>query len=159
YVGLAPMLSAEEPWSRQAMVLVGLALLVAVGAATKVSYVAGGPVDQVAMRFIAASGGLPAGVVAVLAVRYGYDAGVPAQAIVMPLAPVLAACGVAAQWRTSPKHRYEAARGGVLLPYLAVVAVDVPLIAVAFGAPLRWPGRVVVVAAVVVTALVTVRQF
>jgi len=47
----------------------------------------------------------------------------------------------------------------VLLPYLAVAAVEVPLVAVAFGAPLRWPGRVVVIAAVVVTLLVTVRQF
>jgi diguanylate cyclase (GGDEF)-like protein len=158
-VGLAPMLTSEQPWSRQAMVLVGLALLVSVGAVTKVSYVAGGPVDRAAMRFIAASGGLPAGVVAVLAVRYGYAAGVPAQAIVMPLAPVLATCGVAAQWRADPAHRGDAARGGVLLPYLAVVAADVPLIAVAFGAPLGWSGRVVVIVAVVVTALVTARQF
>jgi diguanylate cyclase len=159
YLGLAPMLSAKEPWSPQAMVLVGLAFLVAVSAATKVSYVpGGGPVHPAAMRFIAASGGVTAGVVAVLAVRYGYAAGVPAQAIVMPLAPVLATVGVAAQWRSNLGFRRHAARGGVLLPYLAVVAVDVPLIAVAFGAPLRWPGRLVVIAAVAVTALVTVRQ-
>jgi diguanylate cyclase len=159
YLGLAPMLSAKEPWSRQAMVLVGLAFLVAVSAATKVSYVpGGGPVDPAALRFIAASGGVTAGAVAVLAVRYGYAAGVPAQAIVMPLAPVLATVGAAAQWRSNLGFRRHAARGGVLLPYLAVVAVDVPLIAVAFGAPLRWPGRLVVIAAVAVTALVTVRQ-
>ena len=158
YLGLAPMLTADEPWSRQAMVLVGLAFLVAVSAATKVSYVGGGPVDRAAIRLIAASGGVTAGIVAVLAVRFGYAGGVPAQAIVMPLAPVLATLAVAAQWRTSLGFRRHAARGGVLLPYLAVVAVDVPLIAVAFGAPLRWPGRVVVVAAVAVTALVTVRQ-
>lgn len=163
YVGLSPMLTAEQPWSRQAMVLVGLALLVAVGAATKVSYVAGGPVDPAAMRFIAASGGLPAGVVAVLSVRYGYAAGVAAVAIVMPLAPLLATCAVAAQfeaqWRASPGRRLDPAPGGVLLSYLAVIAVDGPLIAVAFGAPLSWSGRVVVMAAVVVTALVTLRQF
>jgi len=71
YLALAPMLSAAEPWSPQAMVLVGLALLIAVGAATKVSYVAGGPVDRTAMRFVAASGGIAAGMVAVLAVRFG----------------------------------------------------------------------------------------
>ena len=160
YAGLAPMLSAREPWSRQAMALVGLAFLVAVGAATKVSYVAGGgPVDRAAIRLIAAGGGVTAGVVAVLAVRFGYAAGIPAQAIVMPLAPVLATVGVAAQWRANLGLRRDRARGNVLLPYLAVAAVDVPLIAVAFGAPLRWPGRVVVIAAVVVTALVTVRQF
>jgi diguanylate cyclase (GGDEF)-like protein len=158
YVGLAPMLSADEPWSGQAMVLVGLAFVVAVGAATKVSHVAGGPVDRAAIRLIAASGGVPAGVVAVLAVRFGYAAGVPAQAIVMPLAPVLIAVGVAAQRRANLGRRHDTARGGVLLPYLAMAAVDVPLIALASGAPLHWSGRVVVVAAVVVTALVAVRQ-
>jgi diguanylate cyclase (GGDEF)-like protein len=158
YLGLAPMLSADEAWSRQAMALVGLAFLVAVSAATKVSYVLGGPVDPVALRFIAASGGVPAGAVAVLAVQFGFAGGVPAQAIVMPLAPVLVTLGVAAQWRANIRIRRHTARGGVLLPYLAVAAVDLPLIAVAFGAPLRWPGRVVVAAAVAVTALVTVRQ-
>jgi diguanylate cyclase (GGDEF)-like protein len=162
YAGLAPMLSADEPWSRQATALVGLGFIIAVGAATKVSYVAGGPVDRAAIRLIAASGGVIAGAVAVLAVRFGYAAGVPVQAIVMPLAPVLVTLGVAAQWRSnqrsSPGQRRDKARGGVLLPYLAVAAVDVPLIAVAFGAPLRWSGRVVVVAAVLVTALVAVRQ-
>ncbi|MEV4516673.1 EAL domain-containing protein [Dactylosporangium sp. NPDC049525] len=159
YAGLAPMLSAREPWSRQAMVLVGLAFLVAVGAATKVSYVAGGPVDRVAIRLIAASGGVTAGFVAVLAVRFGYAAAVPAQAIVMPLTPVLATLGVAAQWRANLRPRPAATRVGVLLPYLAVAAVDVPLITVAFGAPLHWPVRVVLIAAVLVTALVTVRQY
>ncbi|MFC7529362.1 putative bifunctional diguanylate cyclase/phosphodiesterase [Actinoplanes sp. GCM10030250] len=159
YVGLAPMLSAREPWSRQAMLLVGLAFLVAVGAATKVSYIAGGPVDRVAMRLIAAAGGVPAGVVAVLAVQFGYIASVPAQAIVMPLAPVLVTFGVAAQSRADHGLRRDPARVGVLLPYLAMILVDVPLIAVAFGAPLRWPVRVVLIAAVVVTALVMVRQY
>jgi diguanylate cyclase (GGDEF)-like protein len=159
YVGLAPMLSAREPWSRQAILLVGLGFVVAVGAATKVSYIAGGPVDRVAMRLIAAGGGVPAGVVAVLAVQFGYIASVPAQAIVMPLAPVLLTLGVAAQGRADRGLRRDTGRAGVLLPYLAMVAVDVPLVAVAFGAPLRWPVRVALIAAVVVTALVTVRQY
>jgi diguanylate cyclase (GGDEF)-like protein len=159
YVGLAPMLSAQEPWSRQAMVLVGLAFLVAVGAATKVSYVVGGPVDRAAIRLIAASGGIIAGIVAVLAVWFGYAAGIPAQAIVMPLTPVLVTLGVAAQWRAALGVRRDMARSGVLMPYLAVAAVDLPLIAIALGAPLRWPVRVVLIAAVVVTALVGARQF
>ena len=55
--------------------------------------------------------------------------------------------------------RYLAGLDVLLLPYLAVIAVDVPLIAVAFGAPLRWPARVVVITAVMVTGLVAVRQF
>ncbi len=159
YAGLAPMLTAAQPWSRQAMALVGLAFVVALGAATKVSYVVGGPVDPAALRFIAAGGGVVAGVVAVLAVRFGYAGGVPAQAIVMPLAPVLATLGVAAQWRAGLGLRHSSGRNGVLLPYLAVAAADVPLVAVAFGAPVGLPGRVVVIAAVVVTALVAARQF
>jgi len=159
YFGLAPMLTAREPWSPQAMVLVGLAFLVAVGAATKVSYIAGGPVQPAAIRLVAASGGVTAGVVAVLAVRFGYAGGVPAQAIVMPLAPVLATLGVAAQWRSDAGSRHDPARRRELLPYLAVAAVFGPLVAVAFGAPLGWSGRVAVIAAVAVTGLVTARQF
>ncbi|MBM2614280.1 EAL domain-containing protein [Actinoplanes sp. LDG1-06] len=159
YLGLAPMLSAREPWSRQAMVLVGLGLLVAVGAATKVSYIAGGPVDRVAIRFIAASGGVPGAAVAVLAVQYGYLGSVYAQAVVMPLAPVLIALGVAAQDRADRGLRREPVRVGMVLPYLAMVLADVPLIALAFGAPLRWPVRVVLIPAVVVTGLAIVRQY
>jgi diguanylate cyclase (GGDEF)-like protein len=159
YLGLAPMLTAAQPWSHQTMALVGLAFLLTIGAVTKVSYVAGGPVDRAAIRFIASSGGLIAGAVAVLAVRFGYDGGVPAQAVVMPLAPVLVTFGVAAQCRSRRQPRHDSTRGSTLLPYLAVVAVAVPLVAVTFGGPLRWPGRLVVVAAVVVTTLVTVRQF
>jgi diguanylate cyclase (GGDEF)-like protein len=159
YLGLAPMLSAREPWSRQATVLVGLGLLVAVGAVTKVSYLAGGPVDPVAMRFVAAGGGVPAGAVSVLAVQFGYIAGVPAQAIVMPLAPVLITLGVAAQSRAVHGPRREPARVGMMLPYLATILVGVPLVAVALGAPLRWPARVTLIAAVLVTALVMVRQY
>ncbi|MET0418761.1 MAG: GGDEF domain-containing protein [Actinoplanes sp.] len=159
YLGLAPMLSARESLSRQGMLLIGLGFGVAVGAATKVSYIASGPVDRVAMRFIAAAGGVPAGAVAVLVVQFGFIASVPAQAIVMPLAPVFVTLGVAAQSRADRLPRLEPARVGMLLPYLAMILVDVPLIAIAFGAPLRWPVRVVLIAAVVVTALVMVRQY
>ncbi len=159
YAGLAPMLAAREPWSRQAMLLVGLGLLVAAGAATKVSYIAGGPVDRVAMRFVAAAGGVPSGVAAVLAVQFGSIGAVPAQAFVLPLAPLLITVGVAAQIRADQGLRRDPARAGMVLPYLAMILADVPLIAVAFGAPLRWPVRGVLIAAVVVTALVMVRQY
>jgi diguanylate cyclase (GGDEF)-like protein len=159
HVGLAPMLSAREPWSGQAMLLVGLGFLAAAGAAAKVSYIVGGPVDRLAMRLVAASGGVPAGAVAVLAVQFGYVATVPAQAIVMPLAPVLITLGVAVQTRADRGLRRDRPRAGVLLPYLAMVAADVPLIAVAVGAPMRWPVRVALLATVAVTALVTLRQY
>ena len=158
HFGLAPMLTAPERWSNQAMVVIGLSFLLSVGGVTKVSYVARGPVDRTAMRLIAAIG-LTAAVVAALAVRFGYAGGIPAQAVVMPLAPVLATLAVLAQWRRAgappPASRQRAA---AVLPDRALAAVDVPLMAVAFG-PIRWHGRLVVVAAVVVTALVAVRQF
>ncbi|WP_433043400.1 putative bifunctional diguanylate cyclase/phosphodiesterase [Dactylosporangium sp. CS-033363] len=159
YAGLAPMIGAADPWSPQAMVLTGLGLLVAVGAATKVSYVAGGPVDRDAIRLMAASGGFTAAIVTVIAVRLGPPGAVPAQAIVMPLTPLLATLAVWVQARADAGLRNRPGRSGVLLPYLAVAAADVPLVAVALGAPLSWPSRVVLLAAVVVTVLVTLRQY
>jgi diguanylate cyclase (GGDEF)-like protein len=158
HFGLAPMLTANQRWSSQALVLVGLAFLLAIGGITKVSYVRVGPVDRLAIRLIAACG-LSAAVVALCAVYLGYAGGVPAQAIVMPIAPVLATVAVWSQWRRAAGGRPESGRrASALLPYLAVAAVDVPLIAVACGA-LGWPGRLVVYAAVLVTTLVTVRQY
>jgi diguanylate cyclase len=159
YFGLAPMLTAPEPWSTQAMVLVGLAFVLTVAAVTKVAYLAGGPVDGTAIRLIALSGGFTAAADAVIAVHLGNDGGVPAQAVAMPLTPVIATLGVLAQWRAYGDPREDGPRRNTLLPYLAVAAVDIPLLAVAFGGPLGRPGRSVVVAAVVVTTLVTVRQY
>jgi diguanylate cyclase (GGDEF)-like protein len=159
YFGLAPMFSAPEPWSRQAMTLVGLAFLLTVAAVTKVAYLVDSPVDRSAIRLIALGGGFTAAADAVISVRFGYAGGVPAQAVVMPLTPVLATLGVLAQWRASRTRRRLGRRGNTLLPYLAVAAVGVPLVAVAFGGPLDWPGRYVVIAAVVVTTLVAVRQY
>jgi diguanylate cyclase (GGDEF)-like protein len=158
HFGLAPMLTASEPWSGQATVLVGLAFLLAIGGITKVSYIRNGPVDRLAIRLIAACG-LSAAGVAICAVYLGYAGSVPAQAVVMPVVPVLATLAVRAQWRrglgTPPESRL---RASAVLPYIAVAAVDVPLIAVACGA-LHWSGRLVVYAAVLVTSLVTVRQY
>ncbi|MEU4689047.1 EAL domain-containing protein [Actinoplanes sp. NPDC023714] len=155
YAGVEPMLSAREPWSGPGILIVGLGFLVAVGAATKVAHIAGGPVDRVAMRFIAAGGGVPSAVVSVLAVRYGYVASVPAQAIVMPLAPLMITLGVLAQRRADSGLRREPGGVGVLLPYLAVA----PLLTVVVSEPMRWPVRVVLIAAVVATTLVMARQY
>jgi diguanylate cyclase len=156
HFGLAPMLTASERWSTQAVVLVGLAFLLTIGGITKVSYIVGGPVDRTAIRLIA-SVGLTAAAVAVLAVRYGYSGSIPSQSVVMPLAAVLATLAVRSQWRAQTGPHGPARRGNTMLPYLAIAAVDIPLIAVACGT-LRWPGRIVVFTAVVVTALVAVRQ-
>ena len=158
HFGLAPMLSAPQRWSTQATVLVGLAFMLAIGGITKVTYVRTGPVDRLAVRLVAATG-LTGAAVALCAVHLGHAGGVPAQAVVMPVAPVLAALAVWAQWRRGlglpPMPRI---RMSTVLPYVAVAAVDVPLIAVACGA-LRWPARLVVCAAVIVTTLVTIRQY
>ena len=50
--GLVPMINADDPWSVQATVLVGMSGVLAVGGITKVSYIVGGPVDRVAMRLV-----------------------------------------------------------------------------------------------------------
>ena len=156
HFGLAPMLTAPERWSSQAMVLVALAFLLAVGGITKVSYLSPGPVDRTAIRLVAAMG-LTAAAVAVLAVRFGYEGGAPSQAIVMPIAPVLATLAVRAQWRAgdaAPARR----RDVKLLPYVAVAAIAAPMTAIAFG-PLPWQARSVIAAAVLVGALISVRQY
>jgi diguanylate cyclase (GGDEF)-like protein len=156
HFGLAPMLTAEDPWSDHAIFLVGLAFLLALGAITKVSYFSGGPVDTAAVRLIAAIG-LAAAAVAVLAVVFGNAGGIPSQAIVMPLVPVLATLAVRAQWGGAATQP-ATTRANRLLPYLAVAAVAVPLVAVAFG-PVTWAARSVMLAAVVVGSLISVRQF
>jgi diguanylate cyclase (GGDEF)-like protein len=76
----------------------------------------------------------------------------------MPVAPLLIALAARAQWRAVRSPRPLPRRANTLLPYLAVAAVDVPLIAVA-GGELRWTDRLSVVAAVVVSVLVAVRQY
>jgi diguanylate cyclase (GGDEF)-like protein len=154
HFGLAPMILAKNPWSTQAMVLIGMSFVLAVGGITKTAYIRGGPIDRTALRLIAATGLLGA-VVAVLSAAGGYASTVPAQAVVMPLAPVLGAIAVRRQW-TSTGARPR--RANTWLPYLAVAAADVPLIAVIPGT-FTWPDKLVVVASVLVTGLVTVRQF
>jgi diguanylate cyclase (GGDEF)-like protein len=157
HFGLAPMLTAPERWSSQAMVLVALAFLLAVGGITKVSYLSPGAVDRTAIRLVAAMG-LTAAAVAVLAVRYGYAGGAPSQAVVMPAAPVLATMAVRAQWRSGGAARQVRRRDIKLLPYLAVAAIALPLVAVAFD-PMPWTTRSVIFTAVVVGALISVRQY
>ncbi|MET0493638.1 MAG: GGDEF domain-containing protein, partial [Actinoplanes sp.] len=157
HFGLAPMVTATDPWAVQTMTLVGLAFLLTAGGITKVSYLGGGPVDRTALRLVAVVGLTAAGV-AVLAATFGDDGGVPSQAVVLPLAPVVIALAVRAQWKAVLGRRRESRRSSPLLPYLAVAAVDLPVLAVAVGT-LQWPGRASLLAAVAVTLLATARQF
>ena len=152
---VAPLIEAPPGRrSAQSILLVVLACLLAVGGITKVSYLVGGPVDRVALRLIG-SMGLIGGVVAVVLTTGGDNGAVPAQAVVMPLAGVLATLAVRRQWASTGAL---AGPARTWLPHLAITAVDVPLLAVLTG-PLTWSGRVAVVAAVLVTALVAVRQY
>ena len=157
HFGLAPMLTAAERWAPQTLSLVGLAFLLSIAGITKVSYLGDGPVDRTAMRLVATMGLTAAGV-AVMATSLGNAGGVPSQAVVLPLAPVLLTLAVRAQAKATLGGRRESRRSSPLLPYLAIAAGDLPLVAVALG-PLQWPGRVSLVAAVLVSVLVTVRQF
>jgi len=157
HLGLAPMITATEPWPVQTMTLVGLSFLLALGSLTKVAHLTGGPVDRAALRLVAGAAFTAAGV-AVLAVTFGDAGGIPAQAVLMPAGPLLIALAARAQARAVLTPRPLPRRANTLLPYLAIAAVDVPLISVAAG-HLGWTGRLSVVAAVIVVALVAVRQF
>jgi diguanylate cyclase (GGDEF)-like protein len=152
--GLAPMINAPVGWSAQTITLIGLSLALALGGITKVSYIGDGPVDRVALRLIGNSGLLAAGV-ALLAIAGGPDSAVPAQVVVMPLAPIMAALAVRRQWSATGTR---ARRANTWLPYLALAGVDAPLLAALHGT-LTWSDRLVVVNVMVVTGLVAVRQF
>ncbi|MFI5495735.1 putative bifunctional diguanylate cyclase/phosphodiesterase [Actinoplanes sp. NPDC051859] len=157
HFGLAPMITAAERWSVQTLATIGMAFLMSIAGMTKVAYLSRGPVDRTAMRLVAAIG-LTATGVAVLATRLGDAGGPPSQAIVLPLGPLLLVLAVRAQWNAALGRRRTSRRSSYLLPYLAVAAVDLPLIAVALG-DLRWTDRLALGAAVVVSVLVIVRQF
>ncbi|MCY1138389.1 EAL domain-containing protein [Actinoplanes sp. Pm04-4] len=150
--GLVPMATAADRWTTQSLVLTGLAGLIGLGAVVKVSYIAGGPVDRRALRLIAAAA-LASGGIAVLSL-YGDEGALLAQSVVMPAAFLLVAGAVHQQWSNAGSR----SRGlNTWLPYLSVLAIDFSLLGVLRGG-LSWQDRVVVLAVVVLTALIAVRQ-
>ncbi|MFF5290806.1 putative bifunctional diguanylate cyclase/phosphodiesterase [Paractinoplanes globisporus] len=153
FAAVQPLIDADDSWPLRSKVTIGLAIvMIAVGIA-RVAFVPGGPVDRVAVRLVACSG-LAAAAYAMFAGHAGHRATTPGQALLLPLGPLLVTFAVARQWRyTGARPQREA-----WLPYLAVVAVDVPLVATVFG-PMTWAGRVVVLLAVGVTLLASLRQF
>ncbi|MEV6492195.1 EAL domain-containing protein, partial [Actinoplanes sp. NPDC051633] len=158
HFGLAPMLTSDDPWSPSGISLVGLSFVLAATGVAKVSYVTGGPVDRTALRLIA-SVGFTAVAVSVLAVRMASTGDIPAQAVVMPMGPLLAAFAVRAQWRAAVTRPAESSRqSGALLPYLAVTAVVVAIVAVAITS-LAWTELIVMLLCVVVGLLVTTRLY
>nr|BFE70921.1 hypothetical protein GCM10020092_042220 [Actinoplanes digitatis] len=157
HFGFAGMLTSDERWSPQTLSLIGLAFLLTIFGLTKVSYLGDGPVDRTAIRMVAVVGLTAAGV-AVLATTFGYEGGVPSQAVVLPLGLALLVLAVRTQARAALGRRRASRRSSPLLPYLSIGAVDLCLIAIAVG-PLYWPGRVTLSGAVLISILVTVRQF
>ncbi|WP_433825438.1 putative bifunctional diguanylate cyclase/phosphodiesterase [Actinoplanes sp. CA-015351] len=155
HFGLAPMVFAPEPWSTPVLVIILMAFLFAAGAITKVSYITGGPVDRTAVRAIAMTG-LVAAVVAVAAVAGGVNGPVIAQALCLPMVPVLIAMAARRQRAAAGA---PPRRSNIMLPYLAMLATDVAVAHVLFGTTTLDETRVVVGASVMVTALVTVRQY
>ncbi|BBH71349.1 hypothetical protein ACTI_80340 [Actinoplanes sp. OR16] len=155
HFGLAPMIDAPEPWSPPVLAIVLLAFLFATGGITKVSYIGQGPVDRAAVRLVACSG-LVAAVVAVAAVAGGANGPVQAQALCLPLVPVLVALASRRQ-RAAAGARVR--QGNIMLPYLAMLATDIAVAHVLFGSSPRSETRIVVIASLLVTGLVTVRQF
>ncbi|MEU4237435.1 EAL domain-containing protein [Actinoplanes sp. NPDC026619] len=155
HFALAPMVGSSAGWSAQMLVLLSLSFVLAVGGITKVSYIGGGgPVDRVAIRLVG-SGGLVGAGIAVLSVMGGADSVIPAQAVVMPFAPLLITLAVRRQWNsTGTKPR----RPNTWLPYLAIAAVDIPLLSLLFHRELHWDGHLVITMAVLVNTLVAVRQ-
>ncbi|WP_433307137.1 putative bifunctional diguanylate cyclase/phosphodiesterase [Actinoplanes sp. CA-030573] len=153
FAALAPLIESDDNWPARSKLTVGLAIVMSAIGISRVAYVPGGPVDRAAVRLVACSGLAAAGY-AMVAAHAGHRATIPSLALLLPLGPLLICLAVARQWRhTVPRPQRDA-----WLPYLAVIAVDVPLVATVFG-PMRWPGRVVVLLAVGVTLLASLRQF
>jgi diguanylate cyclase (GGDEF)-like protein len=155
HFGLSPMIMAPEPWSTPVLAIVLLAFLFGAAGITKVSYISAGPVDRAAVRLVACTG-LVAAVVAEAAVAGGANGPVVAQALCLPLVPVLIAFAARRQ-RVAVAETPR--QGNIMLPYLAMLAADVAVGHVLFGDATRAETRIVVSASVAVTALVTVRQY
>ncbi|BCY12597.1 bifunctional diguanylate cyclase/phosphodiesterase [Actinoplanes sp. L3-i22] len=159
HFGLLPLVTSDDDWTPGGLAIMILGFAFAAGAITKVSYIVGGPVDRGAVR-TAASVGLAVAGVALLDGKFGYNGILPGQTLCLPLVPLLMA--VAAYRQRRAAGRPSRRRGNVWLPYLAVLAVDVPLADVLFRPAVRdgfWEGRLVVGLTAAVTALVLGRQF
>lgn len=160
HFGLFPMLSSPDPWSPGVLATVIGAFIFAAVAITKVAYIPGGPVDRYAVRLVGANGLVAAAFTAVAVLRPD-DGAVPAQAIILPMMPVLVTLAALRQRHAPAVTR--PARSDSWLPYLAMLASDLPLAHVLFGGTNFgdgiMEGRIIVGGAALVTTLVSVRQW
>jgi diguanylate cyclase (GGDEF)-like protein len=154
HFGLVPLLDVQGPRDVPLTAMILLSFLLAAGSITKVSYISGGPVDRVAVRLLAAMG-MTGAVVAILAVDPGTDWPVVTQSLVLPVVPVFAALAAYRQRVAVPA---SPRRPNSWLPYLAVAAVQLPVLDVLLrrGAT---PARTVAAVAVLVIALIMFRQY
>ncbi|WIM93926.1 bifunctional diguanylate cyclase/phosphodiesterase [Actinoplanes oblitus] len=159
HFGIFPMLTLSHPWSPGVLATVLGGFLFAAGAVTKVSYLPGGPLDRLAVRLVAGTG-LVAAAFAVLAVLRPGDAAISAQSVLLPIVPLLIALAALRQRHATAG---PPARADSWLPYLAMVAADVPLAHVLFGTTTLGDGihevRIVAGVAALVATLVSVRQW
>ncbi|MEU4622659.1 bifunctional diguanylate cyclase/phosphodiesterase [Actinoplanes sp. NPDC023801] len=154
HFGLAPLIDTPELRGRPLVTMTLLAFVLAAGSITKVSYINGGPVDRVAVRLLAAMG-LVGAVVAMIGVNGGPDWPAAAQALALPVVPVLLVLAVHRQWISAGA---PPRRPNTWLPYLAVAAVQVPVVDVLLH-PAATAERVAAATAVAVIMLVMIRQY
>src|SRR5947207_3911826 len=160
YLAFSPLLGNDPTRADWVPVLVGLICVVAVSAIAKIVIAGAGPVDAGALRLLGAGllmGGISAGVTTAIASQpylIPAQVSVPVIAVAVVLAGERQARALAAHRPAEPPRRpYRVS----FLPYVAVVVTDVLLI-------LATPGSadnrryVVVAGAIVITALVVVRQ-
>jgi diguanylate cyclase (GGDEF)-like protein len=141
-----------------AIIVMGLAFLMATAGVAKVACASGGPVHQTALRLLVAAS-FTAAVLVVLGILFGPAGGVLGQAVVMPLMPLLLTLAVAAQWRAAASPPGPACgEPGLTLPYLAVAAVVITLLSVTLG-DMSWADRAVMMMSVVLGLLITTRLY
>ncbi|MDT4988157.1 MAG: hypothetical protein QOI74_2251 [Micromonosporaceae bacterium] len=161
YAGFGRIVARGDTRSVWTPLLAGSVLLVGVAATTKIVLAEAGPVDISALRLLGAGlliGGVSAGAAPLIITRPNVrpvEVAVPLIAVIL----VLAAARQRQAFRTErPAARSRGAvRPVSLLPYTAVIATDVLLV---LATTVHVDGRryVVVAGAIVITALVAVRQ-
>jgi diguanylate cyclase (GGDEF)-like protein len=160
YVAFSPLLARDGTHAIGLALAVGVTCLVAVGALTKIVLTGAGPVDPGALRLLGIGllvGGLSSGTAGLIADQPHL---VPAQ-LSVPFISVLLVLAAERQQRAAAGERpvYRPRRPGPisLLPYTAVIATDV-LLVLATAGKMDERRHVVVTGAIVITALVAVRQ-
>ncbi|BCJ39997.1 hypothetical protein GCM10010168_28550 [Actinoplanes ianthinogenes] len=154
HFGLVPLIYRSGPRDLPLTAMVLMAFVLAAASITKVSYIGGGPVDRIAVRLLAATG-LTGAVVALLAIEAGSDWPIVTQAVVLPVVPVLVTF---AAYRQQVTTGSSSRRPNTWLPYLAVAAVQVPVVDALARGTAASP-LVVAAIAVLVIALVMIRQY